>query len=118
MHWLPIVLSRKEVKKLLAAPDCTDLERLVLRTLYASGMRVEELVALKHQALDGKTSTIRLADRQVVVDRKTMRQLLALDWKAWRWTVDSVERWCSETSENMFRTPSPAAHEPSPVSPL
>lgn len=92
VHWLPIVLSRKEVRRLLAAPDCTDLERLVLRTLYASGMRVEELVALKRPALDGKTSTIRLADRQVVVDRKTMRQLLALDWKAWRWSVDSVTK--------------------------
>src|ERR1035438_335277 len=85
VHWLPIVLSRKEVKKLLAAPDCTDLERLVLRTLYASGMRVEELVALKRDALESETSTIRLADRQVVVDGETMRQLLAVDWSAWSW---------------------------------
>ena len=47
-------------------------------------------MALKRDALESETSTIRLADRQVVMDGETMRQLLALDWSAWSWTVDAV----------------------------
>ncbi len=47
---LPVVLSVSEVEKILAIPDNTDKhgirDRAILETLYASGMRISELITL------------------------------------------------------------------------
>ena len=53
---LPDVLSREEVERLLSAPDPDARlhwrDRAILEVLYASGMRVSELVGLALSALD------------------------------------------------------------------
>ncbi|MDN5345142.1 MAG: integrase/recombinase XerC [Clostridia bacterium] len=52
---LPVCLNYTEVKKLLAIPAGTPLglrDRAILETLYASGIRVGELVGLDQESLD------------------------------------------------------------------
>ena len=52
---LPVVLTRREIEQLLAAPDLNDLGGLrdaaMLYTMYASGLRVSELVELTCEQL-------------------------------------------------------------------
>lgn len=51
---LPVVLSVREVEKILALPDKKDIWQMrdlaILETLYATGMRISELVALAQSA--------------------------------------------------------------------
>jgi integrase/recombinase XerD len=48
---LPVVLSVNEVKKILSLPDTTNIRSIrdaaILETLYASGMRISELISLE-----------------------------------------------------------------------
>jgi len=54
--YLPTFLTTEEVDRLFAAPDVTTpdglRDRAILEVLYAAGLRVSELVALKHSDLD------------------------------------------------------------------
>ena len=50
---LPIVLSKDEVKKLINSAK-NSKSRLMLMMLYSSGLRVSELVHLKHEDLESK----------------------------------------------------------------
>ncbi len=91
VQWLPLVLDRQEVRSFLAAPGLSELERLVLRTLYSSALRVEELIALSAESVDLESSSLHLVGgRQVLVDEETFRGLSGLDWSSWSWTVDQV----------------------------
>lgn len=59
---LPGLLSAPEVLRLLAAPDPGDLrgarDAAMLHTLYASGLRVSELVGLRLSAVDLRTGVL------------------------------------------------------------
>jgi len=63
---LPVPLTRREVDRLLAAPDPDTVlglrDRAMLETLYATGMRLGELLALKLKDVD-------LAQRQCFIEK-------------------------------------------------
>jgi integrase/recombinase XerD len=64
---LPKALSEKEVSALLAAPDETDplglRDRAMLELLYASGLRVSEIVTLPRAAVDLETGILRVTGK-------------------------------------------------------
>ena len=82
--WLPLILSRQQVMALLNSPaPVREPVRLALRTIYASGMRGEEVVGLTPASLDPENGRVILGpERSVVVDGATMAQLVAgLPWE-------------------------------------
>lgn len=66
-HKLPQILSSKEVELLLEQPKCTDLkgyrDRAMLELLYATGIRVSELIALDISDLNLAAGVIRCHNR-------------------------------------------------------
>ena len=91
-HWIPQVTSRREMRELLAAPNLEPLERLVLRTLYASGIRDHELIALKPENVHSETASLRFDHREAMLDPETCQQLAALDWTTWDWSVPKLKQ--------------------------
>jgi integrase/recombinase XerD len=57
---LPNFLSIDEVDRLLTAPPPGSRDRAMLEVLYASGLRVSELVALPLSAIDPQTGVVRV----------------------------------------------------------
>jgi len=84
---LPAVPTRQEVYELVAAPD-NERDGLVFRVLYATGMRVGELVVLRFCDLNYEAGTILIrsgkddVDRYAVADRTTMSALA--EWQKGR----------------------------------
>ena len=80
---LPKVLSEDEVEKLLNAPDTTDelglRDRAMLETLYATGLRVGEIIALQTGQLDLTAGVCRVVGKGNK-ERLTPLGELALDW--------------------------------------
>jgi integrase/recombinase XerD len=64
---LPRILSENSVAKLLDSPDTTQLlglrDRAMLETLYATGLRVSELVRLTRAELDESTGLVRVTGK-------------------------------------------------------
>ena len=64
---LPRTLTEKEVAALLAAPDVEEAlglrDRAMLELLYASGLRVSELVALPRDRIDLETGIVRVSGK-------------------------------------------------------
>ena len=64
---LPQILTGKEVELLLEQPECTDLkgyrDRAMLELLYATGIRVSELISLDLKDLNLSAGFIRCASR-------------------------------------------------------
>ena len=85
---LPIILSPTEVTQLLAAAP-TLKYRTALTIVYAAGLRVSEVVALKVSDIDSQRMVIRVAqgkgrkDRYVMLSPKLLTLLRAY-WKATR----------------------------------
>jgi site-specific recombinase XerD len=82
-HWIPLVISRREVRELLASPEVDETERVVLRTLYASGIRDREFLGLKAEDVRTQTSSLRFGQREALLDPVTCQQLVGFDWSAW-----------------------------------
>lgn len=80
---IPIVLSSEEIQKILAEIK-NSRNQLMIKFIYASGLRVSELVSLKYEDLDLKdyTATIRAGkgkkDRLVVLSHRLCRKLLKM----------------------------------------
>ena len=64
---LPQILTGKEVELLLEQPECTDLkgyrDRAMLELLYATGIRVSELIALDVDDLNLSAGVLRCASK-------------------------------------------------------
>ena len=85
---LPKSLTEGEVEALLAAPTVTDplghRDRTMLEVLYATGLRVSELVNLKHSQVNLNQGVIR------IVGKGNRERLIPLGEEAVRWVGDFV----------------------------
>jgi len=82
---LPVILSRDEVRRLLTAARRIKT-RAMLTTLYATGLRVSELVGLKVADIDSQRMVIRVRQGKGQKDRYVMlsERLLAILREYWR----------------------------------
>lgn len=85
---LPVILSRDEVRRLLAAARRLKT-RTMLTTIYATGLRVSELVGLKVADIDSRRMVVRVRqgkgqkDRYVMLSGKLLDVLRAY-WREYR----------------------------------
>jgi site-specific recombinase XerD len=85
---LPVILSRDEVQRLFAAAGRLK-SRAILMTLYATGLRVSELVGLKVADIDSQRMAIRVRQGKGRKDRYVMLSPILLAtlrdyWKTYR----------------------------------
>jgi len=77
---LPVVLSKEEIKRLFDAAD-SEKKKLILMVLYATGLRVSELINLKVKDIDFNNKLIKVVggkgqkDRVVTVSDKLLKRL-------------------------------------------
>ncbi|MBW3555244.1 MAG: site-specific integrase [Gemmatimonadetes bacterium] len=75
---LPVILSRGEVRRILAAPS-NPAHRLALTLLYSAGLRVGEVVRLRVGDIDAERGLIRVRGGKGRKDRDTLLSRTALD---------------------------------------
>ena len=114
---LPVVLSREEVQRLLSAVENLK-HRTILMTMYATGVRVSEVVALELSDVDSARMLIRVRHGKGRKDRfvplsLTLLEHLRVYWRAYRpprWlfassdaqrplSVSAVQRVCQRAAE-------------------
>jgi integrase/recombinase XerD len=104
---LPKSLTEEEVESLLAAPAIADplghRDRTMLEVLYATGLRVSELVNLKYNQINTNQGVIR------VMGKGNRERLIPLGEEAVRWLTDFVRAPRSEilldrTTDYLFPT--------------
>jgi integrase/recombinase XerD len=98
---LPKALSEKEVEALLEAPDCRRplgvRDRAMLELMYASGLRVSEIVGLSRDRVDVSEGILR------VTGKGERERLVPFGKSAGRW----LERYLSEVRPELDRRGSP-----------
>jgi site-specific recombinase XerD len=99
---LPAVLSRAEAAALLAAPG-NHKHRLMLMTLYGSGLRVSELVALQATDIDSKRQLIRVRQGKGRRDREALLPVRLLESLRVYWKAAQPVDW-------LFPGPDPQRH--------
>lgn len=93
-HRLPTILSREEVAQLIDAA-CTPCERILLMTLYATGVRRSELTHLKVSDIDSQRMVVHIRggkgrkDRDVMLSPKLLTALRTL----WRFYHRKSSTW-------------------------
>jgi site-specific recombinase XerD len=104
---LPKSLTEEEVESLLAAPAIADplghRDRTMLEVLYATGLRVSELVNLKYNQINTNQGVIR------IMGKGNRERLIPLGEEAVRWLTDFVRAPRSEilldrTTDYLFPT--------------
>ena len=85
---LPKSLTEAEVESLLGAPAVTDplghRDRTMLEVLYATGLRVSELVSLRHSQVNLNQGVLR------IVGKGNRERLIPLGEEAVRWVTEFV----------------------------
>lgn len=99
-YLLPLILWRAEVATLLICPRLSALQQLALRTLYATGLREEELVALGPDCQsDQGLQILGARPRRVCLDEETARALSQLSGPSlFSTTVDELRDWLLEAA--------------------
>jgi integrase len=77
-HKLPVVLSREEVARLLAAVD-NRKHQTALAVAYGAGLRVSEVVSLKVSDIDSQRMTLRIEQGKGSKDRYAMLSPVLLE---------------------------------------
>jgi len=77
-HRLPTILSQEEVAQLIDAA-CTPFHRTILMTLYATGVRNEELTRLKVSDIDSRRMVIHVQGGKGRKDRDVMLSTVLLE---------------------------------------
>jgi integrase/recombinase XerD len=77
-HKLPVVLSREEVARLLAAVDNLK-HQTALAVAYGAGLRVSEVVSLKVSDIDSQRMTLRIEQGKGSKDRYAMLSPVLLE---------------------------------------
>lgn len=87
-HKLPRFLTLQEVNRLFAVPDIQTLrgtrDRAIMETLYASGLRVSEIITLRRDDINIKTRRIRVTgkgrkERVVLIGQSCIKWLRRYD---------------------------------------
>ena len=82
---LPVVLSQREIKKILEA-EKNPKHRLLLMLVYASGLRVSEVVRLKRRDMDTDRKLINVIAGKGRKDRLTIMSVAV---------IETLEKYCS-----------------------
>lgn len=89
---LPAVLSREEVARLLEAVS-NRKRRLVLRTIYAAGLRVSEVTHLKVEDIDSARMLIHVRQGKGGKDRQVMLSPVLLEELRAYWRFERPVHW-------------------------
>ncbi len=91
-HRLPKTLNETDVERLLEAPDCSSLtglrDRCMLELMYATGMRVSELVSLTYSQLDMSARMLR------ILGKGNKERLVPFGEEAAYWLQQWLEQRC------------------------
>ena len=89
---LPVVLSRTEILKMFGAEKNLK-HRLLLMMVYASGLRVSEVVCLKRQDVDIDRKTIIVVSGKGRKDRYTIMSETVIDTLANYYSLYGITKW-------------------------
>lgn len=94
---LPSVLTREEVEKMFSS-----LERvrdiLILKTLYFTGLRVNELIQLRKEDINFKEKVIRIRAETTKTRQEAMQPIP-------KKLIDALENWCKNFKEEEILFP-------------
>jgi integrase/recombinase XerD len=94
---LPKILSEDTVNKLLSSPNTeTPLgirDKAMLETLYATGLRVSELVGLQVNQVDLNAGLVK------IIGKGNKERLVPLG----QWAIESVQRYCIEVRPQLLK---------------
>ena len=92
VHRLPIVLSREEVRQLIDSA-VIPFHRILLMTLYATGVRRAELAHMKVGDIDSKRMVIRIRGGKGRKDREVMLSSILLEALREHWKRHRPKEW-------------------------
>ena len=96
---LPVLLNADEVQKIIG--NCNDPKyRTMLLTYYGTGLRLMELVALKVQDIDGKSSVLKVINGKGNKDRYVILTPSVLDMLRRYWQVYRPSSWLFYSSHS------------------
>ena len=103
---LPQPLSREEVAQLIAAAH-RPMDRVVLMTAYATGMRVSELVHIKCTHIESERMLVRVEQGKRGKDRYTLLspQILEELRKYWKYSNGRSSEWLFPSRQKQWKLP-------------